>query len=191
MSQTKGKYSQSKKNGRSSEVTPAEDSNDDVARLPSAVGTPTKDKQQTRQVEKQQDQELQSEVDDLEENADLNDSDVNGKLDAVYEDLMMLKQSGRIPLEDVEDIMKNVDKKLRKRSHELIWLKGSKVEHYAVFASNLCEQRGRSKKKGRNKRGSCNLLAGSEARVLSDIAKVQDLAICHKFLVFHLQKSLL
>ena len=51
MSQTKGKNSQSKKNSRSSEVTPTEDAGDDFARLTSAVGTPTMDKQQKRQEE--------------------------------------------------------------------------------------------------------------------------------------------
>ena len=77
MSQTKSKISQSKNNSRSSEVTPAEDPGDGFARLTSSVGTPTMDKQQTRQEEKQVDQELRSEVDDWEENEDSDDSEKN------------------------------------------------------------------------------------------------------------------
>ena len=67
MSQTKGKSSQSKKNSRSSEVTPTEDAGDDFSRVTSAVSTPTMKKQQTRQ------------------------SEENVELDASYEDLMMLE----------------------------------------------------------------------------------------------------
>ena len=53
MSQTQGKTSQSKNNSRSSEVTPTKDARDDFARLTSADGPPTMDKQWTRQEEKQ------------------------------------------------------------------------------------------------------------------------------------------
>ena len=77
ISQTKGKNSQSKKNSISSEVTSTEDSRDDFPRLTSAVGMPTVDKQQKNQEKKQEDQNIQSEVDNWEENADLDDSEEN------------------------------------------------------------------------------------------------------------------
>ena len=101
-----GKRSKSKKNSRSLEVTATEDA---------GVGTPTMHKQQTRLEGKQEDQELQSEVDDWEPNAESDNSDENDQLDTVSEDLMMLEQSGIVPFEDVEDITAYVVKKLAEK----------------------------------------------------------------------------
>ena len=66
VSRTKDKNSQSKKNSRSLEVTPTEDTGDNFVPLSSVFFTPTMDKQQIRQEEKQEDQELPSEVEDWE-----------------------------------------------------------------------------------------------------------------------------
>ena len=49
--------------------------------------------------EKQEDQKLQSEVEDLEENPDVDDLEENDELDRAYKIFMMLEQSGRIPFE--------------------------------------------------------------------------------------------
>ena len=73
------------------------------------------------QEKKQEDQEVQSEVDDWEINADSDDSDKNDELGAAYKDLMMVVQSGRIPFEDVEDIMASGTKTSQKMYRELIW----------------------------------------------------------------------
>ena len=51
-------------------------------------------------------------MDDWEENTDENNLVEYDELDASFEDLMMVEQSGRIPFEDVEDIIAYVDKKL-------------------------------------------------------------------------------
>ena len=97
MSQTKGKTVNLKKYSRSPEVTSTEDAGDNLARLTFAVGTPTIDKQQTRQEERREDQKLQSDVDDWEENADLDDLEVSDKLDAAYKEVMLLEKCGFIP----------------------------------------------------------------------------------------------
>ena len=77
---------------------------------------------------------------DWEVNADSDDSGENDELDAAYKDLIMLEQSGIIPFEDFVDIIAYVDKSLRKRSHELIWRKGSEVRHY-VLLHQICAKR--------------------------------------------------
>ena len=108
----KGENSQSKKNSRSSDVTPTEDAGDDFARLTYAVSRPTMHKRQTKKEEKQSHQELQSEVADCEENADFDDLGKTEKFDAAFEALMMLEQSWIISFEYVNVIMAYVEKKL-------------------------------------------------------------------------------
>ena len=78
--QKKGRHLSFEKNTRSSEVTPTEDACDYFARLTSAVGTSTIEKQQTRQDEKKEDKKLELEVHDWAENADSDDS---GKYDKI------------------------------------------------------------------------------------------------------------
>ena len=104
-----------RKNSRSSEGTSNKYADDDLISLVFALGTPTMHKQQARQAQKQEDQELQLEVEDRGENADSDDSEENVELDAAFDDLMMLEQSGILPFKNMKDISAYVDNMLAEK----------------------------------------------------------------------------